>query len=122
MWGDYNTQEFNRSSQLYTATSRQLHGFKANYNFGNLQVTGLYANNIEGFQRDTFVPNGTSGNYFLSKRLIVPGSEIVYVEAEEIQRPGTVLQREQLYRGQDYEIDYDRGTLSLSPSLSSQQT
>nr|WP_236117079.1 hypothetical protein [Hassalia byssoidea] len=111
MWGDYNTQEFNRSSQLYTATSRQLHGFKANYNFGNLQVTGLYANNIEGFQRDTFVPNGTSGNYFLSKRLIVPGSEIVYVEAEEIQRPGTVRGREQLYRGQDYEIDYDRGTL-----------
>jgi len=111
MWGDYNTQEFNRSSQLYTATSRQLHGFKANYNFGNLQVTGLYANNIEGFQRDTFVPNGTSGNYFLSKRLIVPGSEIVYVEAEEIQRPGTVVQRQQLYRGQDYEIEYDRGTL-----------
>ncbi len=111
MWGDYNTQEFNRSSQLYTATSRQLHGFKANYNFGNLQVTGLYANNIQGFQRDTFVPNGTSGNYFLSKRLIVPGSEIVYVEAEEIQRPGTVVQRQQLYRGQDYEIEYDRGTL-----------
>jgi hypothetical protein len=111
MWGDYNTQEFNRSSQLYTATSRQLHGFKGNYNFGNLQVTGLYANNIEGFQRDTFVPNGTSGNYFLSKRLIVPGSEIVYVEAEEIQRPGTVVQRQQLYRGQDYEIEYDRGTL-----------
>ncbi|MDZ7962203.1 MAG: hypothetical protein RMY34_30760 [Aulosira sp. DedQUE10] len=111
MWGDYSTQEFARESQLYTATSRQLHGFKANYNFGPLQLTGLYANNIEGFQRDTIVPNGVSGNYFLSKRLLVPGSETVYLEAEEINRPGTVIVRQQLYRGPDYEIDYDRGTL-----------
>ncbi|BAZ39697.1 hypothetical protein NIES4101_56510 [Calothrix sp. NIES-4101] len=111
MWGDYNTEEFSRSSQLYTATTRQLHGLKLNYNFGPLQITGMYANNIEGFQRDTFVPNGTSGNYFLSQRLLVPGSETVYVEAEEINRPGTVVERQPLYRGQDYEIDYDRGTL-----------
>ncbi|PAX53302.1 Ig-like domain-containing protein [Brunnivagina elsteri] len=111
MWGDYNTEEFSRSSQLYTATTRQLHGLKLNYNFGQLQITGMYANNIEGFQRDTFVPNGTSGNYFLSQRLLVPGSETVYVEAEEINRPGTVIERQPLYRGQDYEIDYDRGTL-----------
>ncbi|BAZ15241.1 hypothetical protein NIES4071_71130 [Calothrix sp. NIES-4071] len=111
MWGDYNTEEFSRISQLYTATSRQLHGLKLNYNFGSLQITGMYANNIEGFQRDTFVPNGTSGNYFLSRRLLVPGSETVYVEAEEINRPGTVVERQPLYRDLDYEIDYDRGTL-----------
>ncbi|OKH49254.1 hypothetical protein NIES2101_21300 [Calothrix sp. HK-06] len=111
MWGDYNTEEFSRISQLYTATTRQLHGLKLNYNFGPLQVTGMYANNIEGFQRDTFVPNGTSGNYFLSRRLLVPGSETVYVEAEEINRPGTVVERQPLYRDLDYEIDYDRGTL-----------
>jgi hypothetical protein len=111
MWGDYSTNEFTRTSQLYTATSRQLHGFKANYNFGNLQITGMYANNIEGFQRDTIVPDGTSGYYFLSKRLLVPGSEIVYIEAEEINRPGTVIERKQMLRGSDYEIDYDRGTL-----------
>jgi hypothetical protein len=114
MWGDYSTNEFARASQLYTATSRQLHGFKANYNLGNLQITGLYANNIEGFQRDTIVPDGTSGYYFLSKRLLVPGSEIVYVEAEEINRPGTVVERKQMLRGADYEIDYDRGTLRFN--------
>lgn len=111
MWGDYTTKEFARASQLYTATSRQLHGFKANYNLGNLQITGMYADNIEGFQRDTIVPDGTSGYYFLSKRLLVPGSEIVYVEAEEINRPGTVVERKQMLRGADYEIDYNRGTL-----------
>ena len=118
MWGDYNTKEFARSSQLYTATSRQLHGFKANYNFGKLQFTGLYANNIEGFQRDTFVPDGTSGNYFLSQRLLVPGSETVYLESEEINRPGTVIKRKQLFRGQDYDINYDRGTLLFRRPIS----
>ncbi|GAA6621543.1 TonB-dependent receptor [Scytonema sp. NUACC26] len=111
MWGDYNTEEFARSSQQFTATTRQLHGFKANYNIGNLQVTGFYGNNVEGFQRDTLPPDGTSGYYFLSRRLLIPGSENVFVELEELNRPGTVLERKQLSRGPDYEIDYDRGTL-----------
>ncbi|MBD2489783.1 hypothetical protein [Aulosira sp. FACHB-615] len=111
MWGDYSTEEFARSSQLYTATTRQLHGFKGNYNFGNLQLTALYANNIQGFQRDAITPNGTSGYYFLSRRLVIPGSENVFIEAEEINRPGTALERKALSRGSDYEIDYDRGTL-----------
>jgi hypothetical protein len=111
MWGDYNTEEFASRSQEFTATNRQLHGFKANYNFGNLQATGIYGNNIQGFQRDTISPDGTSGFYFLSRRILLPGSENIFLELEELNRPGTVLERKQLNRGSDYEIDYDRGTL-----------
>ncbi|HLO87463.1 MAG TPA: TonB-dependent receptor [Nostocaceae cyanobacterium] len=111
MWGDYNTEEFARTSQQFTATTRQLHGFKANYNLGSLQLTGFYGNKLEGFQRDTLAPDGTSGYYFLSRRLITPGSENVFLELEELNRPGTVIKRQQLNRGADYEIDYDRGTL-----------
>ncbi|HYX12762.1 MAG TPA: TonB-dependent receptor [Nostoc sp.] len=111
MWGDYNTEEFARSSQQFTAITRQLHGFKANYNLGNLQITGFYGNQLEGFQRDTIAPDGTSGYYFLSRRILLPGSENVFIELEELNRPGTVLERRQLNRGPDYEIDYDRGTL-----------
>ena len=111
MWGDFNTEEFSVSSQLFTATNRQLHGLKANYNFGNLALTGLYANHVEGFQRDTIAPDGTSGLYFTSQRNLVPGSENVYLEVEELERPGTVLDRQPLVRGADYDIDYDRGTL-----------
>ncbi len=111
MWGDYTTQEFARSSQQFTSVTRQLHGFKANYSLGNLQFTGLYANNVEAFQRDTIAPDGTSGYYFLSRRLLVPGSENIAIESEELNRPGTVLERKQLNRGSDYEIDYDRGTI-----------
>ncbi|MBW4575195.1 MAG: hypothetical protein KME08_07915 [Aphanothece sp. CMT-3BRIN-NPC111] len=111
MWGDYNTNEFARRSQEFTATTRQLHGFKTNYNLGNLQATAFYGNNVEGFQRDAIAPDGTSGYYFLSRRLLIPGSENVFLETEELDRPGTVLERKQLSRGTDYEIDYDRGTL-----------
>lgn len=111
MWGDYSTPEFATASQLFTATNRQLHGFKGTFNLGNLQITGLYANNLQGFQRDSIAPNGTSGYYFLSRRLVIGGSEVVYVESQELQRPGTTLERKQLNRGIDYEIDYDRGTL-----------
>ncbi|MFN6460782.1 MAG: TonB-dependent receptor [Nostoc sp. DedVER02] len=111
MWGDYNTEEFARRSQQFTSITRQLHGFKANYNLGNLQITGLYGNHLEAFQRDTIAPDGTSGYYFLSRRILQPGSENVFIELEELNRPGTVLKRKQLNRGPDYEIDYDRGTL-----------
>jgi hypothetical protein len=111
MWGDYNTEEFARSSQQFSAVTRQLHGFKANYNLGNFQITGFYGNNVQGFQRDTIAPDGTSGFYFLSRRILVPGSENIFLELEELNRPGTVLERKQLNRGADYDIDYDRGTI-----------
>ncbi|MEL6553831.1 MAG: TonB-dependent receptor [Cyanobacteria bacterium J06621_11] len=114
LWGDFNTQEFSTAAQVFTSTSRQLHGLKAHYNFGNLAATALYANNIEGFQRDIIAPDGTSGTYFTSERNIVPGSETVFFELEELERPGSVLERTSLSRGADYEIDYDRGTLLFS--------
>ena len=121
MWGDFNTEEFSTASQLFTATNRRLHGFKASYNFGNLALTGLYANNVEGFQRDTIAPDGTSGFYFTSQRDLLPGSERVYLELEELERPGTVLERVALTRGADYQIDYDRGTLLFNDPVARTQ-
>lgn len=113
LWGDYTTEEFSGEARLYTGVSRSLHGFKGHFNFGDLTLTGFYGNNVEGFQRDTLSPDGTSGTYFLSNRLLVAGSEAVYLELEELDRPGMVIEREQLHRGADYEIDYERGTLQF---------
>ncbi|NJL52002.1 MAG: hypothetical protein HC930_06840 [Hydrococcus sp. SU_1_0] len=80
MWGDYDTAEFASESQEFSAITRQLHGFKSNYNWGDFQFNALYANNLEGFQRDAIAPDGTSGFYFLSRRLLIPGSEDIYLE------------------------------------------
>ncbi|MDX2255924.1 MAG: hypothetical protein NW214_10435 [Pseudanabaenaceae cyanobacterium bins.39] len=113
MWGDFRTEEFTSRSQDFTAFTRQLNGLKLNYNFGDLQATGFYSNNTKGFQRDIIPPDGTSGFFFLSRRLITPGSENVFVEWEELLRPGTIARRIQLERSKDYEIDYDRGSLQF---------
>lgn len=111
MWGDYDTAEFSTASQEYSSITRNLHGFKGNYNFGDLQITAFYGNNVEGFQRDSIAPDGTRGYYFLSRRLVRAGSEDIFIELEELDSPGKVLQRERLSRGLDYDIDYDRGTI-----------
>ncbi|MEO0854418.1 MAG: TonB-dependent receptor, partial [Cyanobacteria bacterium J06648_11] len=123
MWGDYSTNEFSRPSQLFSATSRQLHGFMGNYTIptgedSGLQLTALYANNIRPFRRDTIVPDGTSGYYFLSDNLLLPGSEEIFIEVEELNRPGTVLERVALTRGADYRIDYDRGAILFNQPVS----
>ena len=120
MWGDYDTAEFSRFSQEFSALNRQLHGFKGNYTFGNgLQLTALYANNLRALQRDTIVPDGTSGYYFLSRRLVLAGSEDLFFEVEELNRPGTVIERVRLTRGVDYTIDYDRGAILFNSPVSS---
>jgi hypothetical protein len=118
MWGDFRTPEFSSRSQEYTAFTRQLNGLKLNYNIGDLQATGFYSNNTKGFQRDIIPPDGTSGFYFLSRRLVTPGSENIFIEWEELLRPGTIVRRVQLERSKDYEIDYDRGSLQFRQPIS----
>jgi len=111
MWGDYGTQEFAQRSQQFSAVTRQLHALKGNYNAGPVQLTGFYGNNVQAFQRDIIAPDGTSGYYFLSRRLLVVGSENVSFELTEYNRPGFVVGYVPLTRGVDYDVDYDRGTL-----------
>ncbi len=123
MWGDYSTDEFSRASQLFSATSRQLHGFMGNYTLAGgensgLQLTAMYANNIRPFKRDTIVPDGTSGYYFLSESEVLPGSEEVFIEVEELNRPGTVVERIPLARRTDYRIDYNRGAILFNQPVS----
>ena len=76
MWGDYATSEFSTRSQQFSSLNRNLHGSKLNYNVGNLLVSGFYGDNVQGFQRDNIAPDGTSGTYFLSQRLLLGGSEM----------------------------------------------
>ncbi|MCA6557586.1 MAG: TonB-dependent receptor, partial [Pseudanabaena sp. M114S2SP2A07QC] len=113
MWGDFRTEEFASRSQEFTAFTRQFNGLKFNYNFGDLQATGLYSSTTRGFERDIIPPDGTSGFFFLSRRLVTPGSENVFIESEELLRPGNIVRRVKLNRSQDYEIDYDRGSLQF---------
>ena len=116
MWGDFNTDEFTSKSQQFSGISRQLHGFKGNFNLGDLQITGFYSNVGNEFQRDTIAPNGTSGTYFLSHQYLISGSETVTTELVDF-FTATVISSKQLVRGQDYNINYDNGTLLFMQPL-----
>ncbi|NJN75035.1 MAG: TonB-dependent receptor [Synechococcaceae cyanobacterium RL_1_2] len=117
MWGDFSTREFGGTGSRYLDFNRQLHGAKANFNLGNLQLSAFYSDEVDGFQRDSIAPDGTSGTYFLSRRRLVAGSEELFVELEELNNPGLVVQREKLARGLDYDIDYDTGSFFLKRPL-----
>jgi hypothetical protein len=117
-WGDFRTEEFANPAQQFTALNRSLHGFKFNYNIDNLQLTGFYNVLGSGFQRDAIAPDGTSGFYFLSRRDLVDGSETVLLETVELQNPSNIISRQQLQRGKDYEIDYERGSLLFRTPIS----
>ena len=111
LWGDYGTQEFTGPSQQLSGLSRQLHAFKTHFEGGPMQFTGFYGNNGERFVRDTVTPDGTRGDYFLTQRPVVVGSETVSMEEVDADYPGRVVSVVALAVGTDYEIDYDRGTL-----------
>ena len=117
VWGDYDTEEFATEAQEFSAITRQLHGFKSNYNLGGFQFNAIYGNNLEGFQRDGIAPDGTSGFYFLSRRLLIPGSEDIYLELTPLNDTGNIVERQRLDSGVDYEIDYDRGTLLFTEPI-----
>ncbi len=117
MWGNFNTEEFASRSQQYSSISRQLHGAKGNFNLGDVQLTGFYSNVGKGFQRDTIAPNGTSGTYFLSRQLLISGSENVFVELVDFFSAGTVVSRKEAVRGKDYDINYDNGSLLFRQPL-----
>ena len=111
MWGDYDSKEWASNTQLYSATQRPLHGAKLNFEPGKLEIAGFYANNINAFQRDSIAPDGTSGYYYLSHPLLVPGTETVFVESHLFDQPGVIVNVTPYVRGVGYDIDYDRGAI-----------
>jgi hypothetical protein len=113
-WGDYDTNEFESLGQQYSAAAQNLHGLKGTLTSGNTQVTGFSAVNLSAFQRDMISPDGTSGAYALSRRLVVPGSERVTFELQPIDRPGDVLSVQILTAGVDYVMDYAAGTITFA--------
>ena len=94
MWGDYGTPGvFGPVAAAHGHDAGVPRPESRTSSPGRLQTTGFYGDNVQGFQRDAIAPDGTSGYYFLSHRPLVYGSESVFFELEDLNRPGTVLER-----------------------------
>ncbi|MXP09118.1 isopeptide-forming domain-containing fimbrial protein [Pseudoblastomonas halimionae] len=99
--------------------NRSVTGVKAEGRFGALHVQGFAAETETRYRRDEIQGNGLSGPYALSSRALVANSETVTIEVRDRFRSELVLERRELERFVDYDIDLLSGTISFKqPVLS----
>lgn len=122
LWGNFKTQW---SGNELTQFSRALYGGNLQVNSPSITKWGEKQWSVNGFaaepgtlqSREDF--RGTGGSlYYLRHLDLTSGSERLWVEVRD-QDSGMVLERKELVPGQDYEINYLQGRVTLRTPLSS---
>ncbi|WP_083989470.1 DUF11 domain-containing protein [Paraurantiacibacter namhicola] len=94
-------------------------GLSGEARLGQLGVQAFGAKTGTRFQRDEIQGQGISGPYRLGSRAIVPNSESVVIETRDRFRSELVVERRELSRFVDYDIDFLSGTITFKqPVLS----
>ncbi len=116
IYGDFRTGFDQTDLARY---DRAATGVKAEGRFGKLHVQGFAAETETRFRRDEIQGNGLSGPYRLSSRAIVINSERVAIETRDRFRSEIIVERRELERFVDYDIDILSGTITFTqPVLS----
>ena len=116
LYGDFETG-FDRT-QL-TRYQRTATGVRAQAQIGQVLVSGFGADIGTRFRRDEMQGEGISGPYRLSSRALVPNSEKVALEVRDRFRSEVIVERRELTRFADYDIDPLAGTITFrQPVLS----
>ena len=122
MWGDFRTAWTGTELMQY---SRGLYGANLQYNSMDQAASGGRTSALNAFvaqpgtmdSREAF--QGTGGSlYYLHHMDITSGSERVWVEVRDLDS-GMVLGRTQLIAGQDYDVNYLQGRVTLNKPLAS---
>ncbi len=108
LFGDFNTDMSDTELGRY---NRRLSGLRGVFEGENVSATGFAAETNQGFVKDEFAADGTSGPYRLSVSPIVRNSEIITIETRDRLRPDEVINVRTLTRYVDYEIDFNSGEL-----------
>lgn len=124
LFGDFETGFDQTELARYQRTAT---GVKAEARFGQVQAQGFAARMSTRHRRDEFQGGGISGPYALGSRDIIANSEVVVIEVRDRLRSEVILERRELVRFIDYDIDLLSGTirfaepvLSRDPSLNPQ--
>ncbi|MEO0542186.1 MAG: TonB-dependent receptor [Pseudomonadota bacterium] len=122
MWGDFDAK---LNGADYVRSERSLYGARAVLRSENTTPLGERRYEVSGYaaQPDTLpqrdVLRGTGGSvYFLKRQDIHVGSDTLTIETRD-KITGRVLDRQNLERGSDYQIDYTQGVVILAKPLSS---
>ncbi len=106
LFGDYDTDLTDTTLGRY---SRRLSGVKTVYETDRVSVNAFAAETNQGFQKDEFAADGTSGPFELTVAPLLRNSEEIFVETRDRFRPDVIVATQPLARFVDYDIDFDTG-------------
>ncbi|WP_373492173.1 hypothetical protein [Parasphingorhabdus sp.] len=116
LFGDYETGIDEPELARY---QRAFNGIKAEYRSDQVHLNAFAADSPNRFRRDEIQGNGLSGPYALATRDILANSERIALETRDRFRSDRIVERRELTRHIDYDIDYLAGTLRFrEPVLS----
>nr|WHW29348.1 DUF11 domain-containing protein [uncultured bacterium] len=116
LFGDYETGINEPELARY---QRAFNGIKAEYKSDQVHLNAFGADSPNRFRREEIQGNGLSGPYALSTRDILANSERITLETRDRFRSDRIVERQELTRHIDYDIDYLAGTLRFrEPVLS----
>mgnify|MGYP002620835834 CR=1 FL=1 len=110
LFGDYNTDL--NDTQL-AGYNRALTGIKSEYHGDGLEVVVFASESNLAFVRDDIRGEGVTGPYELSRQNIVMNTEKIVIETRDRFQPDQVVETRELSRHVDYDIDYQRGTITF---------
>ena len=114
LFGDFNTGMTVTELSRY---SRTLNGVKSEFRGQNVSYNAFATQTSQAFVKDELRPDGTSGQYRLTRANILPNSEKLTVETRDRFRNEIIIKTEPLSRGIDYEIDYTLGTIFFRQAI-----
>ena len=116
LYGDFQTGLDQTQLARYNRTAT---GFKGEARVGAVQAQAFAAEIASRYRRDEIQGAGISGPYRLSSRRIIANSERIAIETRDRFRSEVIVDRRELTRFIDYDIDLLSGTITFSePVLS----
>ncbi len=114
LFGDFDTGFDQTELARY---QRVTTGVKGEVNLGGFHAQVFAAKMSTTHRRDEIQGGGITGPYRLSSRAIVPGSEIVTIEVRDRFRSDLIVDRRELSRFVDYDVDLLSGTISFKEPI-----
>ncbi|MGL5544806.1 MAG: DUF11 domain-containing protein [Cetobacterium sp.] len=118
LYGDYKTGDLLEQRLKLGKFSRTLTGGVLKYEDDNVLLTGFIAETSNVKYVEEIKGEGVSGPYKLTRRDIIPGSEVVTIVVND-KSTGMLLLEKKLISGEEYTLEYDFGRLYFSEPLPS---
>jgi len=115
LFGDYDTD---LNDTILGRYNRRLSGLKSVYEGERVSFSAFAAETNQGFQRNEFAADGTSGPFILEAAPLVRNSETIFIEVRDRFRPDEIVSVQSLARFVDYEIDFDTGEIIFRTPVS----